>query len=111
MAEEEAEAGSIMDSIIFVTVRSLFAGRKFLTPEMRFSKLAPSAPSLRRSVSRLPIELKPRKISLLVDTGAGWVGAEVIMVMRVISRTLEGISVEMWGWRSQIVSCGRYLFT
>lgn len=67
MAEEDAEAGSIRDSMIFVRVMSLLAGRKFLTPEMRFSKLAPRAPSLKRSVSRLLMELKPRKSSLPVD--------------------------------------------
>ncbi len=88
MAEEEAEAGSISDSVIFVRVRSLLAGRKFLTPEMRFSKFAPRAPSLKRSVKRLLMELKPRKSSLLADWGPGAEGAEVIIVMRVISRTL-----------------------
>ena len=71
MVEEEAEAGSMMDSVILVIVRSLFTGRKFLTPEMRFSRLAPKAPSFRRSVRRLPRELKPRKISLLADCCAG----------------------------------------
>ena len=89
MAEEEAEEGSMMDSVILVRVRSLLAGRKFLTPEMRFSKLAPRVPSLRRSVRRLLMELKPRKISLPVDCWAGWLGAEVIIVMRVSSRTLR----------------------
>lgn len=89
MAEEEAEAGSIRDSVILVRVMSLLTGRKFFTPDMRFSKFAPRAPSRRRSVSRLLMEEKPRKSSVLVDWGAGWVGAEVIIVMRVISRTLE----------------------
>lgn len=89
MAEEEADVGSISDSVILVTVRSLFSGRKFLTPEMRFSKLAPRAPSLSRSVRRLLIELKPRNISLLAEDWEGCVGADVIIVMRVISRTLE----------------------
>ena len=95
MAEEEAEVGSMRDSVIFVRVMSLFAGRKFFTPEIRFSKFAPRAPSRRRSVRRLLMELKPRKSSLLVDWGAGCVGAEVIIVMRVISRTLWGnVSLE-----------------
>lgn len=76
------------DSVIFVRVISLLAGRKFLTPEMRFSKFAPRAPSLKRSVSRLLIELKPRKSSLPADCAEGAEGAEVIIVMRVISRTL-----------------------
>lgn len=90
MAEEEAEAGSMSDSTIFVRVRSLFAGRKFFTPERRFSKLAPKAPPARRSVRRLLRVLKPRKMSLLVEGWAGAEGAEVIIVMRVISRTLRG---------------------
>lgn len=47
-----APAGSMMDSVIFVTVRSRFAGRKFLTPEMRFSKLAPTPDSLSEDVRR-----------------------------------------------------------
>ena len=97
MADEEADVGSMRDSVILVRVMSLFAGRKFLTPEMRFSKLAPRAPSRKRSVSRLLMELKPRKSSLLVDCGAGCVGAEVIIVMRVISRTLQVLLVdERW---------------
>ena len=88
MAEEDAEAGSMRDSVIFVRVMSLLAGRKFLTPDMRFSKLAPREPSLKRSVNRLLMELKPRKSSLLADWAAGAVGAEVIIVIRVTSRTL-----------------------
>lgn len=90
MAEEDADVGSISDSVIFVRVISLLAGRKFLTPEIRFSKFAPRAPSRRRSVRRLEMEEKPRKSSLLVEeVGGGCVGAEVIIVMRVISRTLR----------------------
>ena len=87
--------GSMRDSAIFVRVMSLFAGRKFLTPEMRFSKFAPRAPSRRRSVRRLEMEEKPRKSSVPAEEvgGAGWEGAEVIIVMRVISRTLVGLSV------------------
>lgn len=79
----------MMDSVILVIVRSLLAGRKFLTPEIRFSKFAPRAPSLRRSVRRLLIELKPRNISLPADCWGGWFGADVIMVIRVTSRTLQ----------------------
>lgn len=76
------------DSVIFVSVRSLFAGRKFLTPDMRLSKLAPRPASLKRSVRRDEMELKPRKRSFEADDCCGCVGAEEIIVMRVISRTL-----------------------
>jgi hypothetical protein len=89
MAELEAPAGSIIDSVIFVTVKSRFAGRKFLTPEIKFSKLAPTPDSLREEVRREEIEEKPRKSS--VDADACWgvcEGAEVIIVMRVVARTL-----------------------
>ena len=117
MADEEALVGSMMDSVILVTVRSLFAGRKFFTPEIRFSKFAPRAPSFRRSVScykrsqnmlammslemnsrnrdgltRLLIELKPRRSSPPADCCAGCVGAEAIIVIRVISRTLKEVN-------------------
>lgn len=67
MALLDAEAGSMIDSVIFVTVRSRFAGRKFLTPEMRVSKFALTPLSFRRSVSLLPILLKPRKRSVDAD--------------------------------------------
>ncbi len=76
--------------MIFVTVRSRLAGRKFLTPEMRFSKLAPTPDSLREEVRREEMLLKPPKS--WVDAEACWAvwdGAEVIMVMRVVFRTLE----------------------
>lgn len=89
-----------MLSVIFVRVRSLFTGRKFFTPEMRFSKFAPKPrgrePSFRRSVSLLLREEKPRKRSedwLGREAGA-CVGAEVIIVMRVISRTLHVVSLK-----------------
>lgn len=90
MALLEAPAGSMMDSVIFVTVRSRSAGRKFLTPEMRFSKLAPTPDSLREVVRREEMLLKPRKSSVEVDdAGLGAEeGAEVIIVMRVVARTL-----------------------
>jgi len=80
--------GSISDSVILVRVKSLFAGRKFLTPEIKFSKFEPIPASLNLSVSPLESELNPRKRSLDADDWAGWVGAEEIIVMRVISRTL-----------------------
>jgi hypothetical protein len=64
MAEEEADAGSMIDSVILVMVRSRLAGRKFLTPEIRFSKLAPTPDSLREVVRREEIEEKPRKSSV-----------------------------------------------
>ena len=42
MAPGEAEVGDMIDSVIFVMVRSRFAGRKDFTPDKRFSKLAPT---------------------------------------------------------------------
>ena len=75
--------------MIFVTVRSRFAGRKFLTPEMRESKLAPTPDSLREDVRREEMEEKPRKSSVDALACAGVVdGADVIIVMRVVARTL-----------------------
>jgi hypothetical protein len=65
------------------------AGKKFLTPEIRFSKLAPTPDSLREEVRREEIEEKPRKSS--VDADACWgvcKGADAIIVMRVVARTL-----------------------
>lgn len=86
MAELLAPAGSMMLSVIFVTVRSRFAGRKDFTPESRVSKLAPTPVSFREEVRRLEMEEKPRKRSV-VGAVVG-VGAEVIIVMRVVARTL-----------------------
>jgi hypothetical protein len=83
----------MIDSVILVTVKSRFAGRKFLTPEIRFSKLAPTPDSLREEVRREEMEEKPRNSS--VDAEACWgvcEGAEVIIVMRVVARTLGGLS-------------------
>ena len=89
MAEDDAPAGSMIDSQILVTVRSRFAGRKFFTPDMRFSKLAPTPDSLREEVRREDMDEKPRKSSVDVEAWAGvWVGAVVIIVMRVVARTL-----------------------
>ena len=89
-----------MDSVILVTVKSRFAGRKFFTPLMRFSKLAPKlvvkfeaipeAP--RRSVRRPPMDVKLLK--RFEDEDGGWKEAwegwrvVVIIVMRVVARTL-----------------------
>jgi hypothetical protein len=81
------------DSVIFVTVRSRFAGRKFFTPEMRFSKFAPTPVAARRSVRRLEMLLKLRKRSeegwMVVVVWEGLV-VEVNIVIRVVARTLEG---------------------
>lgn len=52
MEEEGAVVGSMIDSVILVIVRSRFVGRKFLTPEIRFSKLAPTPDSFRVEVRR-----------------------------------------------------------
>lgn len=90
MAEDEAEAGSIMDSVILVTVRSRFAGRKFFTPEMRFSKLDVTPDSFNDVVRREDMDEKPRKSSVeaLDCEGVGAV-VVVIIVMRVVARTLD----------------------
>lgn len=97
MALLDAEAGSMIDSVILVTVRSRLAGRKFLTPEMRFSKLADTPLSLSRSVSLLLILLKPRKRSVEADCcWFVWDGAEVIMVIFVVARTLWYVSMHFY---------------
>jgi hypothetical protein len=94
MAEEEAEAGSMMDSVILVIVRSRLAGRKFFTPEIKFSKLAPTPDSFREDVKREEILEKPRKRSDEGWDDVGCVGgAEVIIVMRVVARTLKNKSI------------------
>ena len=74
-----APAGSMIDSVILVTVRSRLAGRKFFTPEIRVSKLAPTPDSLREEVRLEEMLEKPRKSSL--EALACWgvcEGAEVI---------------------------------
>jgi len=78
--------------VIFVSVKSLLIGRKVFTPEMMLSKFAPSPASLKRSVSRDDIALKPRKRSLEADGCACWTGPVDIIVIRVISRTLAELS-------------------
>ena len=56
---------------------------------MRFSKLAPTPDSFKEVVRREEILLNPRKSSVEVDAWLGAEdGAEVIMVMRVVARTL-----------------------
>ena len=60
-----------------------------MTPEMRESKLAPTPDSLREDVRREEMEEKPRKSSVDALACAGVVdGADVIIVMRVVARTL-----------------------
>ena len=81
--------------MILVTVRSRLAGKKLLTPERRFSKLAPTperAPdSLREEVRREEMLLKPRKRSVEAEAWAGdWEGRDVIIVILVVERTLGG---------------------
>jgi len=80
----------MIDSVILVTVRSRLAGRKFFTPEIRVSKLAPTPDSLREDVKREEMLEKPRKSSVEALACWGvWEGAEVIIVMRVVARTLR----------------------
>lgn len=93
IAEELAFCGSMSDSVIFVKVRSLFAGRRFLIPETSPSMLAPRPASLRRSVTREEREVKPRKRS--EEGWVGWVGAEEIIVMRVSWRTVFTYLIEV----------------
>ena len=91
MAEEEADAGSMIDSVIFVTVKSRLAGRKFLTPDMRVSKLAFMPVAARRSVRRLDMDEKPWKREGFGGAAVAGVAVEVSMVMRVVARTLCGV--------------------
>lgn len=69
MAEDDAEAGSMSDSVILVTVRSRFAGRKFFTPEIRESKFAPTPVSFREEVRREEMLEKRPKSSVLAVLG------------------------------------------
>lgn len=83
--------------MIFVTVRSRFAGRKFFTPEMILSKLVVIPVSFRDVVRREEMEENPRKRS--PDVLDGWeagVGAVVSMVMRVVVRTLKRLLVDIY---------------
>lgn len=77
--------------MILVTVKSRFAGRKFLTPLIRVSKLAPTPVSFREEVRREDMLEKRVKSSVeaVEDWVVVWEGAEVIIVMRVVARTLE----------------------
>lgn len=93
MADDAADCGSMIDSVIFVIVRSRFTGKKFLTPEIRLSMLTETPESLSDEVRREEIEEKPRNISPDVLGCAGCEGAEVIMVMRVVARTLLRIRI------------------
>src|SRR3569833_52173 len=93
MAELEAADGSMMDSTILVTVKSRFAGRKFLMPPMMESKLADRAvvgtpDSFSRSVSRLEMLEKRWNRS---DDGACCGAAAVVVscVILVVARTLR----------------------
>lgn len=97
-----ALAGSIIDSVILVTVKSRLTGIKFLTPEIRFSKLAlkfaprfPPMPDswildviLDRPPSLLPNP--PNRLPEFEVWGVDCEGAEVIIVIRVVARTLRG---------------------
>lgn len=62
MADDDAVDGSMIDSTILVIVRSLSAGRKFLTPlisDSKFEERPVGTPvSLRRSVRREEMEEK-----------------------------------------------------
>jgi hypothetical protein len=94
MADDEATDGSMIDSTILVMVRSLLAGRKFLIPPIRESKLADRADvgtqvSLSRSVRRVDIAEKRPKMS---DPDCGCADdVELIVVscvILVVARTL-----------------------
>lgn len=94
MALDDAFAGSISDSVIFVKVRSLFAGKKFLTPSSKPPMLAPSPASLNLSVTRDDRPLNPPNNCEAVFC-EGCVGAEEIMVMRVSWRTVRTYLIEV----------------
>lgn len=92
MAELLAPAGSMIDSVILVTVRSRFAGRKALTPDRAFSKCVLIPEDCRVVVRREEMDEKPRKRSGVVEeVEVVGVGEEVSIVMRVVARTLGGI--------------------
>jgi len=78
----------MIDSVILVTVRSRLTGKKFLTPEIRLSKFTETPESLSDEVRRDDIEENPRNSSPDVLGCTGCDGAEVIMVIRVVARTL-----------------------
>ena len=94
MALDDAFAGSINDSVILVKVRSLFVGRKFLTPSSKPPILAPNPASLNLSVTREERPLKPPNSWDAVFC-AGCVGAEDIMVMRVSWRTVRTYFIDV----------------
>ena len=102
MAEDEAAEGSMTDSTILVMVRSLLAGRKFLIPPMRESKLAVKAVvgtpvSFRRSVRRDEMAEKRWKRSEEPDCAWADMVEEVLTVVSwvifVVARTLETVLV------------------
>lgn len=92
MADDEAVAGSMIDSTILVMVRSLSAGKKFFTPLMRDSKLddkpVGTPVSFRRSVSRDEMEEnRPNK-----SDDAFWLDVLLMVVscvILVVARTLQ----------------------
>lgn len=81
-----------MDSVIFVMVKSRLTGKKFFTPEIKLSKLTDTPESLSDEVRREDIEVNPRKSSPEALCCAGCEGAEVIMVIRVVARTLKNVN-------------------
>ena len=94
MADEDAVVGSMIDSTILVMVKSLSAGRKFLTPltsDSKFEDNPPGTPvSFNRSVKREEIEEnRPNR-----SEEACWFELLLIVVswvILVVARTLEWI--------------------
>ena len=81
--------GSMRDSTIFVTVRSRFAGRKFLTLEIRLSRVEGTrVVEARRFETRDENPLKRSPPVEVVAAVCCDVCVVVIMVIRVTSRTL-----------------------
>lgn len=93
MADAAADAGSMIDSVILVMVRSRSAGRKFLTPDIKLSKLDDSPDSLSELVSREEMDVRFRNRSLdAALVVVVFAVVVVIMVMRVVVRTLGKLS-------------------
>lgn len=93
MAELLAVEGSMIDSTILVRVRSRLAGRKFLMPPMRDSKLderlVGTPVSLRRSARRVEMDEKRPKRSVEADACGADELIVVSWVILVVARTLR----------------------
>ena len=95
IADDDADEGSMIDSTIFVIVKSLFAGRKFLMPPIRESRFAPrfvgTPVSFIRSVKRVEMdEKRPKRSDDAADVLAWLEFTVASCVILVVERTLRG---------------------